>query len=524
MLTGQERKLFIGMLSKKFSENDVRALFSGVGTIEECTVLRDTAGNSRGCAFITFSTKQSALLAIKNFHQSQTMESCSAPLVVKFADTQKEKEMKRQQQMQANVWNALSAPTLASPPQQYSPVLASDATSLQLLQAMGGSALLQQQLLTSSENLLAPIGVQNLVTLAAMSQPATAATAPLCMANSMANLLSKGAGVERTLTAAGIPTSLGSADLGAYGSLITNATLNAAAIAAAGKQIEGPSGQKWAKPFDNFLVAAGITGRKEAMLLHCVGEETFDIYCSLPEPPLTERVPPKDDIAKLKLNNHIVPKINIDINGGDEEELDEDDEKSAEEQKFEVAHDSRDVHEDPNQKKGPDGCNLFIYHLPQEFTDTDLASTFLPFGPVISAKVFIDKQTNLSKCFGFVSFDNASSAQQAIAAMNGFQIGWSIRDISERLPKLLKLGVWDMGFGLGNFRRLRWTWASADGRSKTGVEVIFTNGFGHLFQDEFIEGVENDVDGVMSDGDNDPLVAIVLFRLTLEKFEKLMFL
>lgn len=217
------------MLSKKLCENDVRLMFNGYGAIEECTVLRDPTGNSRGCAFVTFASKQSALSAIKGLHQSQTMEGCSAPLVVKFADTQKEKEMKRQQQMQANVWNALGAPTLASPPQQFSPVLPSDAASLQLLQA----GLLQQQLLTGSENLLAPIGMQNLVTLAAMSQP-TAAT-PLCMAN----LLGKSAVVDRTLTAAGLQPGLSTPDLSTYGSLITNATINAAAISAAGKQIEG---------------------------------------------------------------------------------------------------------------------------------------------------------------------------------------------------------------------------------------------------------------------------------------------
>lgn len=98
-------------------------------------------------------------------HQSQTMEGCSAPIVVKFADTQKEKDAKRIQALQSSLWNFASTlnspmPTspvpIASPIQssmpttQQSPFLASDAVSasnslqlLQQIQAIG----LQNQLL-----------------------------------------------------------------------------------------------------------------------------------------------------------------------------------------------------------------------------------------------------------------------------------------------------------------------------------------------------------------------------------------
>ena len=68
-----------------------------------------------GCAFVTFSTRQCAINAIKAMHHSQTMEGCSSPLVVKFADTQKEKEQKKVLQLQNNLWSLSTAPLAGVP-------------------------------------------------------------------------------------------------------------------------------------------------------------------------------------------------------------------------------------------------------------------------------------------------------------------------------------------------------------------------------------------------------------------------
>ena len=67
------RKVFVGMLSKTCTEEDVRVMFESYGVVEEVTVLRDKEGQSKGCAFIKFSNRQQAQMAINKMHGSQVM-------------------------------------------------------------------------------------------------------------------------------------------------------------------------------------------------------------------------------------------------------------------------------------------------------------------------------------------------------------------------------------------------------------------------------------------------------------------
>ncbi len=66
---------------------------------------------------------------------------------------------------------------------------------------------------------------------------------------------------------------------------------------------------------------------------------------------------------------------------------------------------------------------MFVFHIPNDMTNQDLFNCFATFGNVISARIMVEKETGRSRGFGFVSYDNAASADAAIKGMNGFQVG-----------------------------------------------------------------------------------------------------
>ncbi|XP_054918336.2 CUGBP Elav-like family member 2 isoform X5 [Dermacentor andersoni] len=415
-----ERKLFIGMLAKECNENDVRVMFSPFGSIEECTVLRDGNGQSKGCAFVTYASRQCAINAIKAMNHSQTMKGCNNPMVVKFADTQKEKEQKRQQQVMTNLWTMANFVNLGTVTPQYLaqaaqagafpgfanlPQLSSGLGSLNVQQQLAALAAAQASANNSSTGLNS-LGLQGLT-----GQGVTSALALPSSGNNSTDL-----------SCANLQSLAALANLANSPGINPMVVQNLAALAAAG------SGNN----------SAGIPGLSAAVLSRRSSAGNVSGSTSSGNSSLSgvSSLSPVSSMALGMSTNSLTTMgalTNVNGAGGltaNGPSLDALAQAYSGMQQYPsvpgaFAQIGLQQSQNPvgKQVEGPEGANLFIYHLPQEFTDSDLAQTFMPFGNVISAKVFIDKQTNLSKCFGFVSYDNSLSAQAAIQAMNGFQIG-----------------------------------------------------------------------------------------------------
>jgi RNA recognition motif-containing protein len=84
----RENKLFIGMLPKTVTEEQLHDMFVKYGDLREVHIIRGPEGASKGCAFVKFVERDAALVAIEEMN-NKVPDGSTRPLVIKFADVKK---------------------------------------------------------------------------------------------------------------------------------------------------------------------------------------------------------------------------------------------------------------------------------------------------------------------------------------------------------------------------------------------------------------------------------------------------
>lgn len=104
---------------------------------------------------------------------------------------------------------------------------------------------------------------------------------------------------------------------------------------------------------------------------------------------------------------------------------------------------------------------LFVGSLPYSVTDDDLADLFKDYGTVASSKVIFDRETNRSKGFGFVEFENDDEAKAAIDGLNNKEVQGRTIVVNEARPQEARpprrdFGGNDRGGNGGGYNRNRY--------------------------------------------------------------------
>ena len=66
-------------------------------------------------------------------------------------------------------------------------------------------------------------------------------------------------------------------------------------------------------------------------------------------------------------------------------------------------------------------CRLIVNYLPQSLTDEQLCTLFSKIGPVVSAKIIRDLNTNYSYGYGFVEMACFEDAEEAVKQLKGMK-------------------------------------------------------------------------------------------------------
>ena len=79
--------------------------------------------------------------------------------------------------------------------------------------------------------------------------------------------------------------------------------------------------------------------------------------------------------------------------------------------------------------------NIFVGNLDFKATEEAVRSLFERYGAVNSARIMTDRETGRSRGFAFVEMENENEANQAISALNGFNMDGRALNVNEARPK-----------------------------------------------------------------------------------------
>ncbi|KAG2619677.1 hypothetical protein PVAP13_3NG125900 [Panicum virgatum] len=375
-------KLFVGQVPKQMSEPELAAMFGRVALVDEVTVIRDRATKvSRGCCFVICPSREEADKAVTAYHNKCTLPGASSPLQVKYADGELERLEHKLfvGMLPKNVTDAEMTDLFS----QYGNI-----KDLQILRgsqqaSKAGCAFLKYE---TKEQAVAAIEALN------GKHKIEGSSVPLVV---------KWADTEKERQA----RKAQKAQFQSSNMLNANAMQQTSLF---GALQMGYVPQYNGFGYQPVNQASSIRGANSEVSPNSVPRSFSSTQFGSPYSPLPGIQYP-GTYPGGAINNHpfanshnSIRVLNANANSPT----------------------SFGASSNPGpQIEGPPGANLFIYHIPQEFGDHDLASAFQSFGRVLSAKVFVDKATGVSKCFGFVSYDSPASAQTAISMMNGFQLG-----------------------------------------------------------------------------------------------------
>jgi RNA recognition motif-containing protein len=81
--------MFVGQVPRSMDEEELKTMFEEFGPVHQINVLRDkVTGVSKGCCFVTFYKRKSALDAQNALHNIKSLPGMHHPIQMKPADTE----------------------------------------------------------------------------------------------------------------------------------------------------------------------------------------------------------------------------------------------------------------------------------------------------------------------------------------------------------------------------------------------------------------------------------------------------